>query len=546
MPLRYGLGLNPEADDVRFEVLIRDLCAEEWGDPNTKRYGRPGQKQHGVDCYGQLPGPAGGWAAAQCKAHHPGERLTVDEVKAEVEKTRGFELPLSRYVVATTAPRDGTLQIEVDRISERTQQNRGFSVTVWFWEDVEERLYAYPRLIVRHFWRQLKVLTNVELAEELVDKPLQVAVIRAGLGTNCSLTDALRLYGIQVVETLGDGPIEPDGCVVDLSIDGEQGSGRPLLYPLMAKLAGQGAQYPIFIRVPAGSAEGCRDLVSDFGISRQRISFLPEDASPSDLVRGVLDVVFPYGYQRRASLKSVGLSVRSSANQPRSALLDADWRSELDLRPGGTRFPSPDVWAEKLHASLAAITDQVVGLGHGTRVYVTSILPIPAALAVGFHLNVRVATVVVRARQHGASQFSQQFWHSDAEPARVTFEETCRELPGGKPGAAVLELSTSTGITAAVECYLANSELRPGMWLRVARTERGGNIEEAEAVAYANQVAHAVRHLRGQGVCEIHLFANVPSALAVLIGQRLQACGQVHLYWYVNSGSTYRFAFTLS
>lgn len=549
MPVLSGLGLNPEADDVWFEMLVRDLCAAEWGDPNTKRYGRSGQKQHGVDCYGRLPDPAGGWAAAQCKAHQSGKRLTVNEVKDEIEKTRGFELPLSRYVVATTAPRDGALQIEVDRISEKTQQDRGFSVAVWFWEDIEERLDAYPQLFVRYYWRQLKKLTNIELAEELVDKPLRVVMNYAETRTSSNLTDALRLCGIEPYEILDKGCIEPDGCVIELGNSDMQDSSLSHSDLLMAKLARHcNAAYPIFIHAPEGLTESCRDSANALGINSQRITFLPEEESPLALARRVLCVVFPYGYRRRGGLRSVGLSIRTSGARPCSALLDADWQSEIDMKPGGSRFPSPDEWAEKLHASLTAITDQVVGLGHGARIYITSILPIPAAVAVGFHLNVRVATIVVRARQQGASQFSQQFWHSDsaAEPADVMFEETCRGISGGKPDAAVLELSTSTNITAAIECFLANSQLRPGMWLRIERTESGGNIEEAEAVAYANQVAYAARHLREQGVCEIHLFANVPSALAVLIGQRLQACGEIHLYWYINSGSTYRYAFTLS
>jgi hypothetical protein len=44
-------------------------------------------------------------------------------------------------------------------------------------------------------------------------------------------------------------------------------------------------------------------------------------------------------------------------------------------------------------------------------------------------------------------------------------------------------------------------------------------------------------------VTDIHVFARLPSALAVLIGQRFEACGRIHLYWFNNP--TYQFAFTL-
>jgi len=70
------------------------------------------------------------------------------------------------------------------------------------------------------------------------------------------------------------------------------------------------------------------------------------------------------------------------------------------------------------------------------------------------------------------------------------------------------------------------------------------NIEESLAVAFANRIGQFARQLNGQGITDIHLFARVPSALAVLIGQRLYACGRIHLYWFDNP--SYRFAFVLS
>ncbi len=47
-----------------FELLCRDLWAELWQDPSAQLNGRPGQKQDGVDIFGQ-PNGGGEWAGVQ-------------------------------------------------------------------------------------------------------------------------------------------------------------------------------------------------------------------------------------------------------------------------------------------------------------------------------------------------------------------------------------------------------------------------------------------------------------------------------------------------
>ncbi len=59
MPAGMKLALPPPRDGQPFEDLCRDLWAELWRDPNAQKHGRSGQKQHGVDVFGQ---PAGRFA----------------------------------------------------------------------------------------------------------------------------------------------------------------------------------------------------------------------------------------------------------------------------------------------------------------------------------------------------------------------------------------------------------------------------------------------------------------------------------------------------
>src|SRR5262245_24351164 len=112
-----------------FENLVRDIFRAEWRDFHTQKHGRPGQKQQGVDLFGR-PAGSTGWAGVQCKDKDLLLRatLTVDELRAEVQKARSFTPPLSQFVIATTAPRDARLQKEARALTQRHKRRGLFSV----------------------------------------------------------------------------------------------------------------------------------------------------------------------------------------------------------------------------------------------------------------------------------------------------------------------------------------------------------------------------------------------------------------------------------
>lgn len=141
-----------------FEHLCRDLWAVLWHDPGTRRHSRGGQPQAGVDVYGrprsdQEGGPK--WHGVQCKlkSQTAGSRLTRREIVDEVEKARTFEPALSRFILATTAPRD----VEVERIVRETSDEQiakgSFPVTVRFWDDILEDLQGHEDLLKKHYRR---------------------------------------------------------------------------------------------------------------------------------------------------------------------------------------------------------------------------------------------------------------------------------------------------------------------------------------------------------------------------------------------------------
>ena len=179
MPAIPALFLPPPRDWQVFEDLCCDLMRREWNDPNTQKNGRSGQRQKGVDIYGQ-PNQEADWVGLQCKWKNPltGSRLSLEEIRKEIEKARDFQPGLKRLVIATTAPRDSGLQEEVRKLDEAERRACSFSVAILFWEDIVSRLGDFPELAQKYY-------PEVFLAH----------------GPGHSATDVARRSGLEVVVT---------------------------------------------------------------------------------------------------------------------------------------------------------------------------------------------------------------------------------------------------------------------------------------------------------------------------------------------------------
>lgn len=136
--------LEPPADPVEFESLCLDLFRDIWDDPGAKKNGRSGQKQDGVDVYGRT---SEGWVGVQCKQRDRRLRsgLTCEELKEEVAQAENFEPKLSRFVVATTGPRDARILSCARVIS------ASFTVEVWAWDDIWHELVRRKKLFAKIF-----------------------------------------------------------------------------------------------------------------------------------------------------------------------------------------------------------------------------------------------------------------------------------------------------------------------------------------------------------------------------------------------------------
>ena len=135
-----------------WKTSSRTYFAAEWQDFHTQRHGRSGQPQQGVDVFGR-PASVLGWAGIQCKNKDLRilSQLTVKELRREVKKAKAFQPPLTQFVIATTAPRDGRLQQEARKITDRHRRRGSFSVHVYAWDDIVELLAKHERVAMQYY-----------------------------------------------------------------------------------------------------------------------------------------------------------------------------------------------------------------------------------------------------------------------------------------------------------------------------------------------------------------------------------------------------------
>ena len=137
----------PKPDNWQdFERNTAVLFKRVLNDPNTQSNGRSGQDQHGVDVYGQREGNH--WVGVQCKQKLD-KAVTETELRDEVVKAKGFTPAIKEFILVTTAPRDQKIQTVAREIQQEIENDPvSFTVSVWGWEDLCERVALYDD--VRH------------------------------------------------------------------------------------------------------------------------------------------------------------------------------------------------------------------------------------------------------------------------------------------------------------------------------------------------------------------------------------------------------------
>ncbi len=134
-------------DADTFEDIVRDVFARAYKNNNLQRYGRSGQKQHGVDIAGLSESKLIG---IQSK-NHPSGRISKAEIAEEITRSENFKPGLDEYVIATSADRDVDIHSFVLEISQSRTAQHKYPVAIKFWDDIYDMLCDYPDLVYKHF-----------------------------------------------------------------------------------------------------------------------------------------------------------------------------------------------------------------------------------------------------------------------------------------------------------------------------------------------------------------------------------------------------------
>lgn len=148
-----------------FEALVADVMKEEWSDPYVTRNGRQGQRQDGVDIYGNPQHLDNGRCGVQCKNTSSAD---IKLVKSEVEKAKDFSPPLDEFIFACTAPSDARLQEEVRSLADDLQDSNSFSLRIMFWDDISLALSNHRNLLRKHYPQFIEENKTVESIKEKI------------------------------------------------------------------------------------------------------------------------------------------------------------------------------------------------------------------------------------------------------------------------------------------------------------------------------------------------------------------------------------------
>lgn len=145
-----GCHIPEPKDEKEFEEMVVDYARIFWYPNNFSLYGRPGQKQDGVDVIGTvLISGVPSVIAYQCKNMIGGvsNKLITDEA----QKVINHPIPINRLIIATTAPTDRQSQIHAWSIWTGSSPLVNFKVDIIFWDDIVSVLSSDLSIFQKHY-----------------------------------------------------------------------------------------------------------------------------------------------------------------------------------------------------------------------------------------------------------------------------------------------------------------------------------------------------------------------------------------------------------
>lgn len=208
--------IAPPKEWGTFEDLCHALFKCVWQDPLAQKNGRRGQAQHGVDVFGSPNADRRSYWGVQCKGKESNysSKAEWSEVLAEVAKAERFSPKLDKWIFATTAPADATLQKSARELSIERRAKGLFSVDVLCWEEIQALMADSPEVISEFY---------PEHADHL---PQIIEALRALPSLEANLASLVERIDAKLVE-----PSNPHGSAVweMVTFDDDRGLGPALM-----------------------------------------------------------------------------------------------------------------------------------------------------------------------------------------------------------------------------------------------------------------------------------------------------------------------------
>jgi tetratricopeptide (TPR) repeat protein len=189
MPFRYPC---PESDQ-EFEDLCVALLRLYWKRPLMKRYGIPGQSQHGVDIID--PAFTKPFYAAQCKLRETHKTFRGEELRAEIDAAKEFTPKLDHYAIVTTAKIPTDTDDELVAINREHAQKGLFTVEIIKYDNLVE---SFPHVLLGSLklgWPVHADIGLLQTAADLSDIKVRLDTLleRSAVGVpSDEISDALK------------------------------------------------------------------------------------------------------------------------------------------------------------------------------------------------------------------------------------------------------------------------------------------------------------------------------------------------------------------
>ncbi|MBU5334299.1 restriction endonuclease [Anaerocolumna aminovalerica] len=145
-----GIGQLPKSrSPEEFEDICVDCLCERYN-LNAKRYGRSGQRQHGIDIYASLDTVADTYIVAQCKNYFrlSSSRVLNNAILRDLEAaSKQKNIKISKFYVMTALDRDVNIQNYIIKIASKYK----FDIEVLFWEDIQKIVFTSEKILNKYY-----------------------------------------------------------------------------------------------------------------------------------------------------------------------------------------------------------------------------------------------------------------------------------------------------------------------------------------------------------------------------------------------------------